>query len=214
MRRKTNIDFAPEITKTVMKTTHPVLNLAKAHNVLIAGADNQGISAILDSLVRSLRDAESSYGLRFVSITPESAKAELEALNMEMDERLRETASTRPPVFVIIKDFDTLTVPSDTRQEEIERAGEFYRLILRLAIKGGRAQIRLVVTTQSLSPDAITMLIKVNFPTRIAVRTCSSHDSRLILDSPGAEDLTGDGDCLLDFMGRIEPFTGGEFVME
>ena len=197
-----------------METSHPVLNLVRAPHLLIAGADGQGISVILDSLVRSLRNAESSHGLKLVSITPESARAELEALNMEMDERLSEPTTKWPYIFVVIEEFANLTVPSGIGEDEIKRAGEFSRLILRLAIKGFRAGIHLIVTTQCLTHDAITMLLKANIPTRIAVRTCSNHDSKLILDSSGAEKLTGSGDCLLLSMGRIEPFTGGEFVVE
>ena len=92
-----------------------------------------------------------------------------------------------PYIVVVIDEYGDLVMQSGKQME---------RSICRLAQKARAVGIHLIISTQRPSATIVTGNIKANFPTRIAFRTTTGTDSRVILDQIGAEKLTGCGDMI------------------
>lgn len=84
-------------------------------------------------------------------------------------------------------------------------AEETEEAVCRIAQLGRAAGIHLVLATQRVSSDVITGLIKANIPSRIAFSLSSMIESRIILDTTGAEKLLGHGDMLFAPIGLQKP---------
>ncbi|HIS65527.1 MAG TPA: DNA translocase FtsK [Candidatus Avoscillospira avistercoris] len=84
-------------------------------------------------------------------------------------------------------------------------AKEVEESICRIAQMGRASGIHLVIATQRPSADVITGLMKANIPSRIAFAVASAMESRIILDTQGAEKLVGKGDMLYAPLGQGKP---------
>jgi len=137
----------------------------------------------VDRAVPLLRWATGEMDRRYKLFSKEGAR-NVEAYN----EKLVKRGEPMLPFIILVIDelADLMMVAPD----DVER------YICRLAQMSRATGIHLIIATQRPSVDVVTGLIKANFPSRIAFAVTSQIDSRVILDTPGAEALLGRGDML------------------
>jgi len=202
-----------------------VADIGKMPHVLIAGTTGSGKSVMINSFITSLLFRASPEEVKLILIDPkrveltgyngiphlmtpvivevEKILASLKWAMDEMDRRYRTFAErgvrnidaynelagfqTIPYIVIFIDELADLMAFAPVEVEDV---------IARLAQMARATGIHLVVSTQRPSVDVITGLIKANIPCRIAFNVSSMIDSRVILDTPGAEKLLGRGDML------------------
>jgi S-DNA-T family DNA segregation ATPase FtsK/SpoIIIE len=176
-------------------------------SILLRATPNEVRLVLVDPKQVELNYYESIPHLMTPVVTsPRLAANVLQNLIREMEQRYSHMAPLRarniielnkirqkmgePPLPYILCVIDELADLMMVSPTEVEDA------IIRLAQKARAVGIHLVLATQRPSADVITGLIKANVPARIAFAVSSQVDSRVILDSGGAESLLGQGDML------------------
>ena len=165
-----------------------------------------------------------------VSVKPAEADKVLRSLCAEMNERydlMRQAGSTPniktynekykahklnpknghrflPYIVAVIDEYADLTISGSFTPEGRATARNIMTSLILLASKGRAAGIHVIIATQTPRKDVISGVIKANFPTQIAFKVSNNMDSRVIIDSTGAEKLLGNGDMLYSQGAKIE----------
>jgi len=201
------------------------VDIAKMPHVLVAGTTGSGKSVLLNAIITTILFRASPQEVKFIMadpkrvelteykdiphlltpviVEPDKILSSLKWAIGEMDRRYKLFHEAKvknisgynefsgfqalPYIIIVIDELHSLM---DYAPVEVEDA------IVRIAAMARATGIHLVVSTQRPSVDVITGLIKANIPCRIAFNVSSMVDSRVIIDTPGAEKLLGKGDML------------------
>ena len=202
-----------------------VTDLAALPHMLIAGATGSGKSVCINSIVASLLFTKPPDQLRVLMVDPkrveltpfngiphliapvivdvDQVNPALRAMMREMFLRYKmmEDMGTRNIAGYNAKSKDKmpyLVLVVDELADLMMVGGfEVEQNLVRLAQLGRATGIHLVLATQRPSVNVVTGLLKANIPARVAFAVASQVDSRVILDTVGAEKLLGKGDMLL-----------------
>lgn len=202
-----------------------IADIAKMPHVLIAGQTGSGKSVCINSWISTLLFRASPSELRMIMVDPkrveltpyngiphlltpvivepEKVVSALKWAVKEMESRYKTFTevgakniegyntmagfTSMPYVVIVIDELAEIMLFSPSEVEDN---------VCRIAQMARAVGIHLVLATQRPSVNVITGLIKANIPARIAFAVSSMTDSRVILDTPGAEKLLGRGDML------------------
>ncbi|EKD79887.1 MAG: hypothetical protein ACD_40C00271G0014 [uncultured bacterium] len=202
-----------------------IADITKMPHILVAGSTGSGKSVCLNTIITTLLFRNSPQELRLIMVDPKRVEltgyngiphlltpvitetdrviSALQWATKEMDKRYKMFAEVGARniedyngqsgftaleyIVIVIDELASIMLMAPSKVED---------LIVRLAQMARATGIHLVIATQRPSVNVITGLIKANIPTRIAFNVTSMIDSRVIIDSPGAEKLLGRGDML------------------
>ena len=182
------------VTALVMNNTPDDLNLILLDPKMVELARFNGLPHLLgpvetdmERIVGVLRWATTEMDRRYRVLEAERAR-NIEIYNQKLSAQGKARADDRLPYIVIFIDEigDLMLSMPDETEETLCRLAQMARAVGMLV----------VMATQRPSTDIITGLIKANFPARISFAVASGIDSRVILDTTGAESLLGNGDML------------------
>lgn len=202
-----------------------VMDIGKMPHLLIAGSTGSGKSVAVNSFMCSMLFRASPAEVNFILVDPKRVEltgyndiphlltpvivdpkkvvSALKWATAEMDNRYKKLAEVGVKNIAGYNELaghsamaSIVIVIDELADIMLFAPGEVEESITRIAQMARAVGIHLVLATQRPSVDVITGLIKANIPGRIAFNVSSMTDSRVILDSPGAEKLLGKGDML------------------
>lgn len=202
-----------------------IADIKKMPHVLVAGATGSGKSVCINTIITSLLFRNSPAELKLILVDPkrveltgyngiphlltpviteaERTVAALQWAVKEMDKRYKmfvEVGARNIEEYNDLSGFTAMEyiviVIDELADIMLTAPSKVEDSIVRLAQMARAVGIHLVIATQRPSVNVITGLIKANIPTRISFNVTSMVDSRVIIDSPGAEKLLGKGDML------------------
>ena len=187
------------------------IDFDKTPHLLVAGTTGSGKSVLLKTLFCSLfyhycspnasRFKNCSFIIidpkgtefnmfrnvvEYVDETPQAIRT-LKEVEEIMDYRYANNRMNDADLYVIIDELADLML---TSRFEVEQS------IVRIAQKGRACGIHLIVASQRPSVDVVSGLIKANMSARLILKVASVRDSVVCMDRKGAEELTGNGDCI------------------
>ncbi len=203
-----------------------VADISKMPHLLIAGTTGSGKSVLINAIISSILFRASPEEVKFIMIDPKRVELTpyndiphqltrvitdvskvsnaLGWLVAEMERRYRlfeemgvkniagynelSGFQAMPFIIVIVDEMADIMMSKN--------AGEIEEKIVRLAQMSRAVGIHLILATQRPSVNVLTGIIKANIPARISFQVTSMIDSRVIIDTPGAEKLLGKGDML------------------
>lgn len=216
-------------------TNQPIaVDIAAMPHMLIAGSTGSGKSVALNSFMCSILFRATPQEVKFILVDPKrveltwyndiphlltptivDSKKVIASLNWavhEMENRYKllnevgvrdikgyNEVAGHSAMYHIVIVIDELADVMMYAPADVEEA------VTRIAQMARAVGIHLVLATQRPSVDVLTGLIKANIPARIAFNVSSMTDSRVILDTPGAEKLLGKGDMLFLSPDRAKP---------
>lgn len=195
------------------------MDLADNPHLLVAGTTGSGKSTLLHNILANILYTNNVYSCNVFCLDPKNIefhqynKSEhpylknlvvkysfreamliLDEMLWTMEARYEQIKAGMPleqiPYSLLIID-----EYADLIMQDIDN--QFYLKVCRLAQKCRAAKISIILATQRPSVNVLNGSIKANFPARIACHVPSHHDSKVILDSIGAEHLLGKGDALV-----------------
>lgn len=187
------------IISLLYKSSPDEVKLIMVDPKMVELANYNGIPHLMIPVVTDPKKAAGSLQwavtemMRRYKMMSDSGVRDLESYNSIAE---AEEGEKLPQLIVIIDELADLMLVA---AKEVEDS------ICRIAQMGRAAGIHLVIATQRPSADVITGLMKANIPSRIAFSVASAMESRIILDTQGAEKLVGKGDMLFAPIGCGKP---------